>query len=344
MKGAKQFLSGVLRTGIGIAIVVYLWRSGAINLAAMAGLATHWGIALAAIALLFMDAALLGWRLRVLLDPRGFHLPMMSAFRLTMIGIFFNSCLPGSTGGDLVKIYYAAEDNPGRRVEVGTIMILDRLTGMFALMLLPLSLAPLFPGLVASSPTLRAVLWLAGGVAGGTVIAALACFSERIRKSPPVDWAIRKMPLGRYLGIIYDTVHAYRAHPAPLAVAVGISLLAHVTAGSVAMLSSLATHPDQFAWKMCVVIPIGFAINVFPVTPGGLGVGEAAFDRLFLLAGLTGGAEALLGWRLLTILVSFVGLAYYLQGRKRFVHDAIAMAAAGNPVRDKAASFGPPRV
>lgn len=333
MKGMKQVLFGVFRTGIGVALVVYLWRSGAINWAAMAGLATHWWLALAAVVLLFVDAALLGWRLRVLLDPRGFHLPLMSAFRLTMIGVFFNSCLPGATGGDLIKIYYAAEGNPGRRIEVGTIVLLDRVTGMFALMLLPLLLAPLFPDLLAKSTALRVVLWFAGGIAAATVVAALACFSERIRNSPPVDWAIRRLPLGKYVGIMYDTVHAYREHPSPLVAAVGISLLTHVAASGVAMLSSLATHPHEFAWKMCVVIPIGFAINVLPVTPGGLGVGEAAFDRLFLLAGLTGGAEALLGWRLLTILISLLGLAYYLQGRKRFVHDAIEMAAAGSVLR-----------
>ncbi len=327
MKSALQVLLGVLRTIIGIALVVYLWRSGAIDWATMAGLATRWKLALAAIALLLVDAALLGWRLRVLLDPRGFHLPMFSAFRLTMIGVFFNSCLPGATGGDLVKIYYAAEGNPGRRTEVGTIVLLDRLTGMFALMVLPLLLAPFFPDLLRSSAALRAVLWAAGGVAAITVVAALACFSVRIRKSPPVDWAIRKLPLGTYIGIMYDTVHAYRAHPSPLAAAVGISMLAHSAAASVAMLSSLATHPSEFAWKMCVVIPIGFAVNVLPLTPGGLGVGEAAFDKLFSLAGLTGGAEALLGWRLLTILISFLGLAYYLQGRKRFVHEAEEMSA-----------------
>jgi hypothetical protein len=42
---------------------------------------------------------------------------------------------------------------------------------------------------------------------------------------------------------------------------------------------------------------------------------------LFALAGLTSGAEALLGWRVLTLLISPLGLVYYLQGRKRFVHD-----------------------
>ncbi|MBI1737860.1 MAG: flippase-like domain-containing protein [Acidobacteria bacterium] len=322
MSGAKQILFTILRTVMGIALVVYLWRSGAIKWTAMTGLVTQWKIALAVVALLLLDAAALGWRLRVLLDPRGFHLPMVPAFRLTMIGVFFNLCLPGATGGDLVKIYYATEGNPGRRTEVGTIVMLDRAVGMFALMLLPLLLLPFFPELLEKSAALRAVLWVVAGVAAATVAGTLMCFSERVRRSAPVEWAIRRLPLGRYIGIMYDTVHAYREHPAPLFLSVGISLLAHMLAVSVAMLSALATHPQEFAWKMCVVIPIGFAANALPVTPGGLGVGEAAFNKLFALAGLTSGAEALLGWRVLTLLISPLGLLYYLQGRKRFVHDA----------------------
>ncbi|MCL4523664.1 MAG: flippase-like domain-containing protein [Acidobacteria bacterium] len=330
MSSSRKILFSILRTVIGIALVVYLWRSGAINWAAMAGLATQWKITLAVIVLLLLDAAAIGWRLRVLLDPSGFHLPMLSAFRLTMIGVFFNSCLPGATGGDLVKIYYATEGNPGRRTAVGTIVLLDRAAGMFALMLLPLLLLPFFPELPEKSAALRAVLWVVAAIAAVTGVGTLMCFSERIRRSALVEWAIRRLPLGRYIGIIYDTVHAYREHPAPLFKSVAISLAAHMLAVSVAMLSALATHPEEFSWKMCVIIPIGFAANALPVTPGGLGVGEAAFDKLFALAGLSGGAEALLGWRVLTILISPLGLVYYLQGRRRFVHDAEAKAGAAD--------------
>jgi uncharacterized protein (TIRG00374 family) len=325
VKRAKQIALGVLRTGIGLALVWYLWRSGAINWRAMAGLVTAWKIGLAALALLLLDTWVLGWRLCVLLNPRGFHLPLAAAFRLTMIGVFFNSCLPGATGGDLIKIYYAAEGNPGRKMEVATIVLIDRVTGMFALMLLPLLLLPFFPDLLARSAALRAVLFIVAALAVAMIAATLLCFSERIRRSRLAAWTIEKMPFGKYIGIIYDTVHAYKDHPGPLIAAVGISLAAHLTVASVAMLASLATHPNEFAWRMSVVIPIGFAINVLPVTPGGLGVGEAAFNKLFALAGLTGGAEALLGWRLLTILTGLLGLAYYLQGRKRFVHNVEEM-------------------
>ena len=76
---------------------------------------------------------------------------------------------------------------------------------------------------------------------------------------------------------------------------------------------------------MAVLIPLGHLANTLPITPGGLGVGEAAFNKLFALAGLEGGAETLLGWRLLTLLLGLVGLVFYLQGRKRFVHAGEAV-------------------
>jgi uncharacterized membrane protein YbhN (UPF0104 family) len=53
-----------------------------------------------------------------------------------------------------------------------------------------------------------------------------------------------------------------------------------------------------------------------------LGVGEAAFGALSSLGGLTRGADILLGWRLVTVLVGLLGLFYYLQGLRRVVSDA----------------------
>jgi uncharacterized membrane protein YbhN (UPF0104 family) len=76
---------------------------------------------------------------------------------------------------------------------------------------------------------------------------------------------------------------------------------------------------------MSILIPLGFLANVLPVTPGGLGIGEAAFNKLFEMAGLTGGAEALLGWRMLTILISMIGLVFYLRGRRHFIHRSLAL-------------------
>ncbi len=87
------------------------------------------------------------------------------------------------------------------------------------------------------------------------------------------------------------------------------------------MLLARVISPSGAVWEMGVVVPLGFIANSLPITPGGLGVGESAFNRLFTMVGLEGGAEILLGWRFLMILIGLIGLIFYLKGQKRFVHD-----------------------
>jgi hypothetical protein len=60
----------------------------------------------------------------------------------------------------------------------------------------------------------------------------------------------------------------------------------------------------------------GLFANVIPVTPGGIGVGEAAFEQLFLLAGGGGAMISVIG-RVGLIPGFAVGLALYLFGAHR---------------------------
>jgi uncharacterized protein (TIRG00374 family) len=312
----------ILRAGVGIVLLVYLTVSGAINWSALLSLATDLPITLAALLLLLVDLGISAFRLCVLLRPRGFHLSLLSSVRLTLIGMFFNACLPGSAGGEVMRIYYGAGGNGGRRTEIATIMLLDRVAGMFALVLWPVLVIPLFPQMVGSIKILPSLLVGAGAVAAVMLAAMLICSSIRVRNSLLVSWTLRKLPLGSYLERILVTIHAYRENAGTMLTAVGISLLAHTMSIGVMLLLAVVTNPSGAEWEMAMLIPLGMLANMLPLTPGGLGIGEAAFNKLFLLAGLTGGAEVLLGWRVLTILVGLLGLVFYLQGRKRIVHES----------------------
>jgi uncharacterized membrane protein YbhN (UPF0104 family) len=72
---------------------------------------------------------------------------------------------------------------------------------------------------------------------------------------------------------------------------------------------------------MILVVPMGELANCLPLTPGGLGVGEAAFHSLFDLSGLHGGVEALLCWRIWRAMVGLIGLGVYLGGLGRVVFE-----------------------
>lgn len=267
------------------------------------------------------DVVVTAGRLCLLLKPRGFHMPLSSSLRLALMATFFNFCLPGGAGGDAVRIYYACAGNPGRRVELGTVLVVDRLVGMLGLLILPLAVAPFFMPLVGTSTALEVLL--AAAAAGVLAILAglLVAWSSLI-DSGAVKWVLARAPLGRYAGIVLETIHSYRHHRSRMLSALALALAAHVFACSALLLVARVADARAFTWEMTIIVPFGFLANMLPLTPGGLGVGEAAMDTLFRMVGRNGGAEAILGWRLLMFGLGLAGLVFYVRGRRRFVHQA----------------------
>jgi glycosyltransferase 2 family protein len=318
----SKSLFTILRFAVGIGLLVYLAKSGIVNFGALSRLFSAWPLTVAALTLLFFDIFLMSVRQSWLFRPHGLVLPLWKSFQLTLTGFFFSNFLPGAAGGDLTKLFYAARKNSGRRTEIVTIVLLDRAIGLFSLLLLPLLFAPFFPNLIRSVAALRILLFGAGVMAIALLSAFVAClFNESIRR-PWRDCLLRCVPRKSHVERILAAVASYRRNPGVLFSALGASLLANLSVVVVTAFGVLITNPGGMAARIYLVIPIGHILNSLPLTPGGLGVGETAFNGLFHMAGLRGGAEALLCWRVWNILVGLLGLAFYLRGLNRVVFAA----------------------
>lgn len=306
---------------MGVALLMYLSRSGIINFGSLTRLLTAWPITIAAFAILLLDVALMAVRLSLLFRPHDLSLPVRNALQLTLVGFFFSMFLPGAAGGDLPKVYYAAKGNNGRRTEVGTIVLLDRVIGLFSILLPPLLAAPFFTGLIRSVPALRDLLLLDGLLVGGMVLGGVLCmYSEVIRhflSHGVLGWTPLKATVARVL----DTVASYRRSTRTILAALALSFIANLSVIAVTGLAILALNPAELRARMLLVVPMGHIVNSLPLTPGGIGVGETAFSALFHLAGIRGGAEALLCWRVWNAMIGLLGLAVYVAGIKRSVFN-----------------------
>ncbi|MFQ5698643.1 MAG: YbhN family protein [Myxococcota bacterium] len=323
-RSSRRWGSLALRLAIALALLGYLAESGAIEWRSLLRLLDEWPRTVAALALFGACSIVTALRLPLLLRPMGFHLAPPAAVRLAFIGMFFNLCLPGGAGGDAVKIYYSIEGHRGTRAELATIVMLDRAVGLLAMLAWPLLALPAFPGLLAHSPMLHVLISLSGvATLGGGAALAL------VTLTPTAAWtrvsrAIARLPLGRLVERILEQVRSYRAHAGRLAGALGVSLLAHTLAVGVMLLLADIVVPGGVRPEMALLVPIGFVANTLPLTPGGLGVGEVAFGRLFEGVGLTGGVEVMLAWRVMLIAAAALGLTFYLDGRRRFVERTIS--------------------
>jgi glycosyltransferase 2 family protein len=307
---------------VGIGLILYLVRSGTIQLRLLSNLVGVWPLSLAGLALIFIDIALMALRLSWLLSPRGLHLSFASSLKLTLVSSFFATFLPGTTGGDVAKLFYVAKDNKGRRTEIVTVVIFDRVIGLFSVLLLPVLFAPLFSQFIRAVAALRHLLF-ASSVFGLCLLGGLfLCLFASALVNRVLAWGFR-FPQGENLAErTVKTIAEYRHSPATLGAALGLSLAANLSLIAVTAVAVLILHPASMTMKMFIIVPLGDVANSLPLTPGGLGVGEAAYNALFRLAGLEGGADVLLCWRVWRAAVGLIGLALYLGGLGRTVHDA----------------------
>ena len=311
----------LFRLAIGASLLVYLAKSGIVDFRALSKLFTAWRITFAAITLLLLDNALMSVRLSWLFRPQGLNLRFSTSLKLSLVGFFFATFLPGAAGGDLSKLFYTTRGNGGRRIEIMTVVLLDRAIGLFSLLLLPLIFVPMFSQRLGSESALRSVLLAVGLLALGMTAGFLAClFSDRFMVCIP-SITRNRLTDNKVVSQIRGTITAYRKHSGVLLPALGVSLLANLLLVLVTMLGVLAVAPSGLTPRMFLVVPVGHIVNSLPLTPGGLGVGEAAFNALFNLTGLRGGAEALLCTRIWTAMVGLIGFSFYLRGISREVFD-----------------------
>lgn len=130
-----------------------------------------------------------------------------------------------------------------------------------------------------------------------------------------------RVPGGGSLMSLLRAVLAYRECFGTVAASFVMSVFVHaLLLFSIYLISqALTLHQYPTAWHITFATPPTFVANTLPMPGGGLGVGEACFDKLLSDASagaVTGGANVFLFFRLLSLLCSLVGLPLYLRGKK----------------------------
>ncbi|MEP7381807.1 MAG: lysylphosphatidylglycerol synthase transmembrane domain-containing protein [Gemmatimonadota bacterium] len=314
----RQRLWSIVRVAIAVALLAYLAGSGVIEWPKLRGLLHAWPLTLLALGLLFSGMVLASWRFCLLTEAQQLHVSLGNSVRLTLIGNAANLVLP-TVGSDLVRLWFAADGHAGRRTEIATIVLLDRVLGLVGILLLPIVLAPFFPSVVRASPVILWILGVSAAGAAALLAGILVALSRRGLGSAPVQWALRTFPLRGYPRRILDTIHSYRRNGGALASAVGVSVAANLCAAASIVCLQLAMHPGSAAVLGGFLTSLAFVLNNVPITPGGIGFTEAAVASLYGIAGLEGGAETMLGMRLLFLALAPVGVYLYFRGVRSFL-------------------------
>ncbi|NJM09669.1 MAG: flippase-like domain-containing protein, partial [Bdellovibrionaceae bacterium] len=137
---------------------------------------------LLALTLVGLNTFVAAWRWIILLQARGFHVPLSYGFSLYLIGIFFNHALPGSVGGDVVRGYYLVSDYPGRRMDAVLSIIIDRILGLYSFFILTLIAVAWDYEFVSTHEKIRWVALSSLLIFLGMTAFFIVAFSQRLSK------------------------------------------------------------------------------------------------------------------------------------------------------------------
>ncbi|HKP95658.1 MAG TPA: lysylphosphatidylglycerol synthase transmembrane domain-containing protein [Fibrobacteria bacterium] len=310
----------VLKFALGAAALWALIRSGALDpaLVGQAFVAHPWLCLCAFLSYLFVVVMPAGLRWFLLIRQAGLKADPGRVFSLQMIGLFFNSLIPGGTGGDLIKGYYLFKEHDAREQSLAlTSIAMDRFIGLYSLLCVAMAMTLANHGLWKDSPSLKLnSLFYAGVFLAFTGLIAFffSPWSARLLEHPKMH----RVPGGRFLRGLSQSLLVYRSRPSglllPLALGIlvdcGLILLYYFSALSLGMDLPLAVHG--------FVVPTLTMINGIPISPSGLGVGEAAGKMIYGNLGVTqGGGEVLALVHICILAMSLSGAPFYFLYRVR---------------------------
>jgi glycosyltransferase 2 family protein len=280
-----------------------------------------WRLLLLGLALVLPVFPIQAARWWMLMRCRGMDVPFARAMRLTMVGLFFNFCMPGMTGGDVVKGYYAAKGSGSRGIAVMSV-IFDRAAGLMGLMMLAgiagIVLLTGGGGLDAEVQslvqTVTVLIWL--GIAG-VLFSAYLYFSLKVRRLIGFQRLIDRMGPDNFLVRIDDAAAAYRDHKRLILITVLISLPVHLCQAMATTCAGWALGMELSAGLMLTVLPVVFLAGSVPLTYQGLGVMEALAVAMLLpspYADANQLVSMLVLIRLFLIIYALVGAVQMLRG------------------------------
>jgi glycosyltransferase 2 family protein len=223
---------------------------------------------LSVVALLFVAMALAAVRWRVILVACGVRtsVPLLELFRLHWVGAFYNQCVPGGVGGDVVRAIatrslYGARGLPAA---LGVVM-LERLLGLCGLLVLVSTSFALYPLPGVPNVMLFTVL------GGAAMLSCIGAILAAPRIAPHLPGPLRR---------VLSAVPVITSLPL-FGLGIVLSVMTQLAGAIIGHLVVVSIAPQVTLMQSLVINPLILAAQYFPLSVGGAGVREVAFVTFY---------------------------------------------------------------
>lgn len=319
-KKLRSTLNQLIRPLLAVVLLFFLFKSGLIKIEQLKEVLSNYKIICLGLTLLSLQFLLFTLRWKLILNfTQRFNFLLLVKYQL--IAQFFNIFIPGGVGGDFVKAYELSKKEKISKTATMTSVFLDRILGLYSMILfsalfliiekdsvsqkyVTISSTLLISssiGLLFSKPVLGLMTQLVGRVKSELIQKFLHFFTNF---SNALSLVKNKNSLFKIIGVSF------------WAQVFSISFLYYTVSQLV------PTPPSYF-----IFFPLAcfaFMMSSIPITPGGIGFGQAAFYFIFKDINIQTANAVVIGITLLqlyNILISLPGAYFFTRISKKTSTD-----------------------
>lgn len=258
----------------------------------------HLGLLVLAALLIGLQILFGAARWAVMLRSTGAKAHMLDVGRLYYTSVFFNTCLPGAIGGDVVRVWLARK-SLGSFTQVFNSVVLDRVAAFAGLIVLVLVALPFLSERLDLDLSITLPLLAVCIAAGVFILIYVDRLPIRWRNLAPVRLAISLAEAARraFFNVNTSILVMTAAVAAHLAACLCVYLLARSLEVPLSVVHAI------------LLVPPALLLGSLPISIGGWGVREAVLVALLGLVGIAAEAALVISVQLgvLTICVTLPG-------------------------------------
>jgi hypothetical protein len=265
----------------------------------------------------------------ILLRAQGAHIDYWPALKLHLLGLFYNNCLPGSVGGDLLRAWYVTMHTE-KKIEAALSVFVDRAVGLVCTLAMAFLAYWLIPAQGSGaefelgtefnfvSLSVKLLLALLVLVVLMVIVIAVMYYNRKLRPYLLKYVFILGLRWKLWLGRVIKAIKLYCCKPFIMLLAVVLSFICQALPifGLYLVGQNLGIQAHIKYYYM--FFPLSWIIGVIPISVGGTGIMELGLKGLFGKVAQVTASQGLilaLAQRLTWLLVSIPGVIIHLTGK-----------------------------
>lgn len=336
----KKHIITLLKVVIPLIIIIWLLtRVDSEQLHDLRSRPKRWGMLALAAALVMLAVCTSFVRWYLLVRTLGIPFRLRDAFRLGFLGFLLSFVSVGSVGGDLFKAIFIAREQPERRPEAIATVVVDRMFGLYALLMVTTA-AILISQIADPSPTLATICNLTLGATAIGGIGSIMVLIPGFTRGSLWELLSGLPRVGPIIERLITSVRMYRDKLVTMFWALFMSIAIHVLfAVAIFLIAAGLFEETPTLGEHLILVPLCMVAGALPFTPAGLGSFEIAMEKLYEIVPANGAGDVIavlvaLAYRLITILIAAVGVIYYWTCRRE-MQELMAEAEAVAAKTDK---------